>query len=342
LSSLPGLALALAFSEDRLMDCPVGGEAAAQSADLYAAHLADPALADDGVRKLIFGDEYWRREVAVRLQRYRARRRPRAPHYPSLCLPFDPPENRTSTGATSPALPASTATALASEPAYEADVRPEADASAAEPVPRIVEEAEPYNNVIEFPRSAVVPVSFGNELAEPILDRPRIVEAPEVLPPPPAMGGILMEPAPSPAAQLSTGSALPLLSASLGRRILAGLLDGLVLVTGLAVFGAIFYWVNPGRPPLLLVIPGLVATGALLWAVYEFLFLVYTGSTPGLRLTRLSLTRFDGSPVSRRLRRWRVLGSYLSALSLGLGYLWCVLDEDGLCWHDRMTRTHVS
>jgi uncharacterized RDD family membrane protein YckC len=68
---------------------------------------------------------------------------------------------------------------------------------------------------------------------------------------------------------------------------------------------------------------------------------VYTGTTPGLRAARLRLAGFDGSPVPRRLRRWRVLASYLSALSLGLGYLWSVLDEDGLCWHDRITRTHI-
>ena len=32
----------------------------------------------------------------------------------------------------------------------------------------------------------------------------------------------------------------------------------------------------------------------------------------------------------------------LSALSLGLGFLWCLLDEDMLCWHDRMTRTYLT
>ena len=75
------------------------------------------------------------------------------------------------------------------------------------------------------------------------------------------------------------------------------------------------------------------------WAAYEFLFMVYTGSTPGLRLARLGLVSFDGRPARRRVRRWRVLASYLSAFSLGLGYLWSILDEDGLCWHDRITRT---
>src|SRR5580658_8119332 len=35
----------------------------------------------------------WRAEVAARLERYRTRRKPRSPRYPSLLLPFDAPES---------------------------------------------------------------------------------------------------------------------------------------------------------------------------------------------------------------------------------------------------------
>ena len=85
-----------------------------------------------------------------------------------------------------------------------------------------------------------------------------------------------------------------------------------------------------------------VLVAVLFWAAYEFLFVVYTGSTPGLHAAGLRLAGFDGSRLNRRLRRWRVLASFLSAFSAGLGFLWCVLDQDGLCWHDRITRTHVQ
>jgi uncharacterized RDD family membrane protein YckC len=124
--------------------------------------------------------------------------------------------------------------------------------------------------------------------------------------------------------------------------VLAGLLDALVLAAALAGFAAVFVWVNPERPPVPVLGTGVFVVAILLWAAYQFLFMVYTGSTPGLRLVRLRLLRFDGSLVRRPLRRWRVLASYLSAFSLGLGYLWSILDEDGLCWHDRITRTHFS
>jgi uncharacterized RDD family membrane protein YckC len=69
---------------------------------------------------------------------------------------------------------------------------------------------------------------------------------------------------------------------------------------------------------------------------------VFSKATPGLRLAKLQVTRFDGAPASRSLRRWRVLASLLSCASLGLGYAWCFLDEDQLSWHDRITRTHLG
>jgi uncharacterized RDD family membrane protein YckC len=101
--------------------------------------------------------------------------------------------------------------------------------------------------------------------------------------------------------------------------------------------------INNINGPLLLMLAGaVVVVTILLWASYEFLFVVYTGSTPGLRITRLRLAGFDGAPLNRRLRRWRVLASFLSAFSAGLGYFWCILDQNGLCWHDRITRTHVQ
>ena len=81
---------------------------------------------------------------------------------------------------------------------------------------------------------------------------------------------------------------------------------------------------------------------ALFWIAYQYLLLVYTGTTPGLKLAHLQLSRFDGTAVPRRIRRWRVLASVLSGLSLALGYAWCFLDEDRLCWHDRITRTYMA
>ena len=316
------------------MDCPVGGDAAVQSLDSRVESVVAESAA---VMNLELEGNQWRHEVVSRLERYRARRKPRAPRYPSLRLPFDSADSWLPVSASALAVSSTVpAPELTRESRNEHDIPHLVVESSSE----IIEEPELFSNVIEFPRSAAVPAYYANELAEPIFERPRIVEVPEVLPPPPALGGILMEPAQprEPERRAATGPLVA--SASIPRRMLAGLLDTLILVAALAGFGAMFEWLNPQRPPMAVLALALTIVAVILWAAYEFLFMVYTGSTPGLRLARLQLVRFDGSPVSRPIRRWRVLASYVSAFSLALGYLWSVLDEDGLCWHDRMTRTH--
>ena len=96
------------------------------------------------------------------------------------------------------------------------------------------------------------------------------------------------------------------------------------------------------RPPEIQLLTLAAGTLAVFWAGYEYLLIVYSGTTPGLHAAGLELTRFDGSSTTRSLRRWRILASYLSAFSLALGYAWAFLDEDSLCWHDRITRTHFG
>ena len=318
------------------MDCPTEGDAASIH-DSCVENAAAQQTAAAGIAGLELDAEYRRREVASRLERYRARRKPRAPRYPSLRLPFDSSDNWLPVSGSALAMSAT----VPASPELTRENQQQKAAQAVDLRQAIAEEPE-LANVIEFPRSAAVPVYHANELAEPIFERPRIVEAPEILPPPPALGGMLLEPARDRETDRRASADVILTSASLPRRMLAGLLDTLVLAAALAGFGAIFVWVNPERPPMPVLATAVFVVAVLSWAAYEFLFMVYTGSTPGLRLARLGLVSFDGRPARRRVRRWRVLASYLSAFSLGLGYLWSILDEDGLCWHDRITRTHFS
>lgn len=123
---------------------------------------------------------------------------------------------------------------------------------------------------------------------------------------------------------------------------MASALDGVIVCLASAWFGAIFWKVTGVRPPFAQVVGLGVVIPTVLWAAYQYLLIVYSGSTPGLRIAQLDLSRFDGSRVPRALRRWRVLGSYLSAASLGMGYAWVFLDEDALCWHDRITHTYLA
>jgi len=175
-----------------------------------------------------------------------------------------------------------------------------------------------------------------------MLDRPRIVEAPALLPPPPALGGILIEETTEQEPERRPGFDMPLQSATLSRRLLAGTVDGLFVAGALTIFGYAFLRFNGPIQQWKLALQVTATLVAILWPAYQYAFLVFTGTTPGLRLAHLGVTHFDGTPVSRSLRRWRVLASLLSCVSLGLGYAWCFLDEDQLSWHDRISRTHLA
>ncbi len=197
--------------------------------------------------------------------------------------------------------------------------------------------------IIEFPGFAWgPPAPSPDQLAEPVSGRPRILEVPEVAPPAPALGGITIEAAEHPEAEKRLGIDVPLQSAPLGLRMVAALIDGLIIAAASALFGFIFWKVAAVRPPLAQILGLAAGIPALFWTAYQYLMIVYAASTPGLRLAGLELARFDGTSASQSLRRWRVLASYLSAVSAGMGYVWVFLDEDALCWHDRITHTYLA
>jgi uncharacterized RDD family membrane protein YckC len=281
----------------------------------------------------------WRREVAERLSHYRARRRTPEPRYPSLQLKFE----------TEPSFdaPAEVQPPVVPAMRQSADHLPSAvppRITLAEPAnyPRIMPAiTETTAKVIEFASYSPAPRAL-DELAEPVLERPRILEVPELVPPPPALGGFLIEQVEEPANERRPGFEIPLQAAPMARRIAASTIDGFLVVSALAAFAYIFFRITTELPPLTKIAGTGVLLIGLMWSAYQYLLLVYSGATPGLKLAKLELHRFDGSPVPLRLRRWRVLTSVLSGLSLGLGYAWCFLDEDRLCWHDRITRTYMA
>jgi len=295
----------------------------------------------------------WRHELSARLDRYRARRKVRPPRYPSLRLQFDAVQNfpraETPTASTQqPAFETASSHALALETfSQEPEIAEHEPVELRENLPGQRARSGPEVNfsakIIEFPKlSWGPPAPPPDQLAEPVGQRPRILEVPESVPPAPALGGITIEPVQPKEIEKRPGIDTPLQSAPLGQRLLASAIDALIVTAASALFGYIFWRVAAIRPPLIQILGMAAGVLALLWAGYQYLLIVYGGNTPGLRLSGLRLCRFDGSETNRSLRRWRVLASYLSAASLGMGYAWVFLDEDMLCWHDRITHTYLA
>jgi uncharacterized RDD family membrane protein YckC len=322
----------------------------------------------------------WRDELSGKLNRYRARRKVRPPRYPSLALKFETPEpaanlSSRSGVSSSPVFESVSNHALAldgmrqqssvveesevefQQPSVEESSGPsghssgasEARLSGAKVSGASVSRAGGAGakvsggKIIEFPRYAwAPPLPPPDQLAEPVTERPRILDVPDVAPPAPALGGITIEAVAQPEAEKRPGIDIPLQSAPLERRLVAALVDGLIIATASAIFGYIFWKVAAVRPPLAQMLGLAAGIPALFWAAYQYLLVVYAANTPGLRVAGLELARFDGSIPFRSLRRWRVLASWLSAVSAGMGYVWVFLDEDELCWHDRITHTYLA
>jgi uncharacterized RDD family membrane protein YckC len=273
----------------------------------------------------------WREQVSAKVSRYRSRK-PRVDRYPSLSLSLPLQFEVTPLRDETPQW------AVADAPI---EVKPWFENPEVHATREVAVTMEATALVLEFPRLAEAP-RRGEELADPVMGRPRIVEAPELLPPPPALGGILIEPVAAVANDRIPGLDVPLQSSAFSRRLLAGTVDVAVVAIALAAFAYIFFRINGTVPPWRIAAESAAAVLAVLWPTYQYAFLVFSKTTPGLWLAKLEVTRFDGAPASRSLRRWRVLASLLSCASLGLGYAWCFLDEDRLSWHDRITRTHLG
>ena len=292
------------------------------------------------------------------------------PRYPSLTLQFDSGETRRPSDPQLVSSPASSHVsfgtisdqALALDRLAQFSEEDDIAESASGPVPaaeqaqaanverpesavagRIAEAKVARAKILEFPRFAWgPPVPPPDQLAEPVGDQLRILEVPEVAPPPPALGGITIEPAQAKEIEKQPGIDIPLQSASLVRRICASMVDGLIVAAASAFFGFIFWKVAAVRPPLVQMLGLAAGIPCLFWAAYQYLMMVYAGRTLGLRAAGLELAFFNGNSPKRSVRRWRVLASYLSAASLGMGYAWVLLDEDSLCWHDRITHTYIA
>ncbi len=90
-------------------------------------------------------------------------------------------------------------------------------------------------------------------------------------------------------------------------------------------------------------IPAVLAAGgtlAVFFLLYELLFFTFSEQTPGMAYARLGFcTLADENPTRREIRR-RIVAQLIAICPFGLGILWAFLDDDGLGWHDRISRMY--
>ena len=186
-----------------------------------------------------------------------------------------------------------------------------------------------------------------HRLADPVLsEQPRILDVPEeleALPTTPFLDGLQF--GSNTQAVIATHAdsvELPFRAAGRARRLYAALLDSGIVAAAAAVFAAVGYRMLPKlavTKPVVLTAAGLLA---LLWTVYQYLLVVYSGATAGMRVAKIRLSTFKGERPRLRQRRHRVMALYFSTASVVMGLLWAFVDVDALCWHDRISRTYLT
>lgn len=81
--------------------------------------------------------------------------------------------------------------------------------------------------------------------------------------------------------------------------------------------------------------------GVVIAVGYPVGFWVLLGQTPGKLLTGVRIACIDGRPLTVRRAFLRYLGYWLSAIPLGAGFMWVLVDDQRQCWHDKLAGTRV-
>jgi uncharacterized RDD family membrane protein YckC len=102
------------------------------------------------------------------------------------------------------------------------------------------------------------------------------------------------------------------------------------------------------QDPMALVVPRTLAIlgiatllNLILVVAYEVYFLSTRGATPGKMVFGLKVVRADGSGISRGLAAGRYFASWVSYLTLGIGYIMAGMDDEKRALHDRICDTRV-
>ncbi len=122
-------------------------------------------------------------------------------------------------------------------------------------------------------------------------------------------------------------------------RAMAAALDAAMILLGVGlfllifqIFGGTFPWTKE-NVALFLGAFGLISM------FYGFVWMLAGRETMGMTWADLRIINFNGFPPDRKSRALRMVGCWLSFCSGMIGILWALVDEEGLTWHDHMSKT---
>jgi len=220
-------------------------------------------------------------------------------------------------------------------------------------------------NLLEFPRQLVAVRKARPRLAEgplreesePPSPQLRIFEVeaeqistiPEAPSATPEWANIRLDAQPEPApAAAPANDAVPALSptlfppqtAPLELRAMAFCVDLLLNASALLLCIALVARFAHSLPTGIPAVLAAAGSLAVFYLLYELLFFTFSEQTPGMAYARLGFcTLADENPTRAEIRR-RIVAQLIALCPFGLGFLWALLDDDGLGWHDRISRMY--
>lgn len=129
--------------------------------------------------------------------------------------------------------------------------------------------------------------------------------------------------------------------APLLRRFVSGAVDAGIVFAAVGVFVLTVVIAAGEMPQSRLALICMVLIAVILWMLFQYAFLTFRRTTPGMEMAQLELCTFAGTKPTLLEKQRRVLASALSTFSMGLGYVWALVDEDRVAWHDRISQTHM-
>lgn len=76
-------------------------------------------------------------------------------------------------------------------------------------------------------------------------------------------------------------------------------------------------------------------------AAYFTYFFGTTGQTPGKQVMKIKVITVDGSPLTYNTGFMRWIGYYASFITIGIGFLWILKDENNQGFEDKIAKTYV-
>jgi uncharacterized RDD family membrane protein YckC len=129
----------------------------------------------------------------------------------------------------------------------------------------------------------------------------------------------------------------PLPVAAISSRAMAFAVDFSLVTGALFAFLLVFALTSPQLPAGKLAGMICAVVYGALWLLYQGMFFSLGYATAGMRYARIAFCTMDDSNPTRSMLLRRIPAWWISALPLGLGFLWAAFDEEGLCWHDRIS-----